>query len=170
MSYTHPKGMPQGIAKQLTNKLREILIAEVIAINGYQSHIANSNIEEINSVWHEIMVDEKKHYGWILKLLRKYDPEQLKQYLAHKNDDFVPKTPIRLYRSEPNNQLILNDIRSDIKGELEAVVLYEEELNRFPYSDIRTVLKSIINEEKEHSEELTKLLLKFDPDVYDELN
>jgi len=66
MSYTHPNGQPQGMSRQFTNKLREILIGEIIAINGYQSHIANSNIEEINYVWHSIMLDEKKHYGWIL--------------------------------------------------------------------------------------------------------
>jgi hypothetical protein len=48
MSYTNPQGQPQGTARHFINKLREILIAEVIAINGYQSHIAHSDIEEIN--------------------------------------------------------------------------------------------------------------------------
>lgn len=59
MSYTILNGQPQGSARQFTNKLREVLIAEVIAMNGYQSHIANSNIEEINNAWHNIMLDEK---------------------------------------------------------------------------------------------------------------
>lgn len=60
MSYTHLNGQPQGVALQFTNILREILVAEIIAINGYQTHIANSNMEEVNKAWHSIMLDEKK--------------------------------------------------------------------------------------------------------------
>ncbi len=169
MSYTHPEGQPQGPARHFVNKLREILIAEIIAINGYQSHIAQSNIEEINAAWHNIMQDEKKHYGWILCLLRKYDPDQYRQYLEHKNNAPGPETP--LYPEERTDQrTILNHIRDDIKGELEAVILYEAEWSDFPYKDIRTILHSIILEEKGHAEHLTRLLLKYDPDRYDSLN
>lgn len=80
MSYTNPNGQPQGIAHLDTNKLREILIAEIDAINGYEDHIANSYMEDINSAWKSIMGDEKKHYGMILTLLRKYDPAQYQAY------------------------------------------------------------------------------------------
>ena len=76
MSYTHPYGQPQGVAFLNTNKLREILIAEIDAINGYEDHIANSNMEDVNAAWKSIAGDEKKHYGMILTLLRKYDPAQ----------------------------------------------------------------------------------------------
>jgi rubrerythrin len=169
MSYTHPNGMPQGIAQKFTNKLREILIAEIIAINGYQSHIANSNMEDINLAWHSIMVDEKKHYGWLLQLLRKYDPEEYRQYLEHKKD-IIGYTPMQIYNPNYNSQIILNNLRDDIKGELEAVILYEEELHTFQHKDIRTVLQSIIDEEKGHTEHLTKILLKYDPDLYDALD
>jgi rubrerythrin len=68
-----------------------------------------------------------------------------------------------------NNQLILNAVREDIKGELEAVILYEEELPGLLQKDIRLILHSIILEEKGHAEHLTKLLLKYDPDAYDAL-
>jgi rubrerythrin len=169
MSYTHPNGQPQGMARQFTNKLREILIGEIIAINGYQSHIANSNIEEINYVWHSIMLDEKKHYGWILRLIRKYDPAQEKQFLEHINDNPGPKTPVQSQNLQFDNQIILNNLRDDVKGELEAVILYEADLSNFPHKDIRTTLQSIIEEEKGHAEHLTRLLLKYDPDIYDEL-
>lgn len=169
MSYTQPKGQPQGTAHQYTNKLREILIAEVVAINGYQSHIANSNMEEINKAWHSIMLDEKKHYGWILRLIRKYDPEQHKQYVEFRDANPGPKQPIQTCM-ECSNQIILNNIREDIKGELEAVVLYEEQLPQFSYNDIRKVLRAVINEEKGHAEHLTRLLLKYDPDIYDSLD
>lgn len=169
MSYTHPYGQPQGAAQQFTNKLREVLVAEVIAINGYQTHIAHSNMEEINAVWHSIMLDEKKHYGWILKLLRKYDPAQNKQFTDHKGDNPGPKTPVHLQNSQSDGTAILNFLRDDVKGELEAVILYEADLSKYPYKDIRTTLRSIIDEEKGHAEHLTRLLLKYDPDHYDEL-
>lgn len=169
MSYTYPNGQPQGVAQQFTNRLREILISEVIAINGYQTHIAHSDIEEISAAWHSIMLDEKKHYGWVLQLLRKYDPEQNKQFIAHGNDDPGPKTPVQLQNSPSDGMTILNSLRDDVKGELEAVILYEADLARYPYRDIRTTLRSIINEEKGHAEHLTRLLLKYDPDPYDEL-
>jgi rubrerythrin len=169
MSYTHPYGQPQGAAQKFTNRLREVLIGEIIAINGYQAHIAQSDIDEINAAWHSIMLDEKKHYGWILQLLRKYDPEQNKQFLAHQSDDPGPKTPVQLQNSQSSGTAILNFLRDDVKGELEAVILYEEDLSRYPYEDIRKTLRAIIEEEKGHAEHLTRLLLKYDPDRYDEL-
>lgn len=169
MSYTHPKGQPQGKTYQFTNKLREILISEIIAINGYQSHIANSNIKDINNAWHSIMLDEKKHYGWILQLLRKYDPEQYSQFIQHKNDVTGPKEPRQNNFQISNDQIILNNLRDDIKGEMEAVILYEANQADFPYMDIRDTLRAIIEEEKGHAEHLTGLLLKYDPDIYDDL-
>lgn len=169
MSYTHPNGQPQGTAHEITNKLRELLIGEIIAINGYQSHIENSNIEDINNEWQKIMEDEKKHYGMLLGLLRKYDPEEYKSYLEHKTA--LPDIRAATQKYVPNlyNQIILNNIRYDIKGELEAVILYEEELTKFTHKDIRDAVKTIIKEEKGHTEHLTRLLLKYDPDRYDEL-
>ena len=167
MSYTYPDGQPQGQALRFTNRLREIMIAEVIAINGYQSHIADSSNEEINTAWQHIMQDEKDHYGEILNLLRKYDPEQAKQFADHKKDN-PGKAPLHMFGGAANHA-ILNNIREDVKGELEAVILYEELLLKFPYEDARRTLHSIIDEEKGHAEHLTKLLMKFDPDQYNNL-
>lgn len=169
MSYTNSNGQPQGFPKVDTNKLREILIAEIIAINGYAQHIANSNMADINVVWNHIMEEEKKHYGMILTLLRKYDPFQYKSYKKHEGNKSGPKSPMQTFTPNYDKQLILNNIREDIKGELEAIILYEEQLITIPYQDIRYALFSIINEEKEHSEELTQILLKYDPNKYDGL-
>lgn len=169
MSYTHPYGQPQGIALLDTNKLREILIAEIDAINGYAEHIANSNVEEINKAWKSIMGDEKKHYGMILTLLRKYDPAQFQAYKENIGRKLGPKSPMQEYIPNYDIQIILNNIREDIKGELEAVILYEQELSMLPYQDVRDALYSIINEEKGHAEHLTQLLLKYDADKYDGL-
>ena len=169
MSYTNKNGFPQGSAKLDTNKLRQILIGEIIAINGYAEHIANSNMEEINAAWTSIMGDEKKHYGMILTLLRKYDPVQYQSYKDHIGDKLVPKTPLQTYTPNYDNQIILNNVREDIKGELEAVILYEQQLETIPYNDVRYALFSIISEEKGHAEHLTQLLLKYDPDKYNDL-
>lgn len=169
MSYTYPIGQPQGIARLDTNKLREILIAEIYAINGYEDHIANSNMEDINAAWKSIMGDEKKHYGMILTLLRKYDPAQYQAYKDHIKDRLGPKSPMQTYTPNYDKQIILNNIRDDIKGEAEAVILYEQQLASIPYNDVRFALNSIINEEKGHLEHLTQLLLKYDTDKYNGL-
>ena len=169
MSYTNPQGQPQGIALLDTNKLREILISEIDAINGYSNHIANSNMEDVNAAWKSIMGDEKKHYGIILLLLRKYDSAQNQAYKEHIGGKSGPKSPMQTYEPNYNKQIILNNIREDIKGELEAVILYEQQLAMIPYSDVRYALYSIINEEKGHAEHLTQLLLKYDEDAYDGL-
>lgn len=169
MSYTNPDGQPQGIASLDTNKLREILIAEIDAINGYADHIANSNMEEINDAWSSIMRDEKKHYGMILSLLRKYGSMQYKAYQDHISDKLGPKSPMQTYKPNYDKQIILNNVREDIKGELEAVILYEQHINTIPYNDVRYTLYSVINDEKEHAEHLTQLLLKYDTDKYNDL-
>lgn len=169
MSYTNRYGQPQGFANLITNKLREILIGEIIAINGYAEHIANSNMEDINAALKSIIKDEKKHYGIILTLLRKYDPNQCIAYEEHVGDKLGHKSPMQEFKPNYNKQIILNNIREDIKGELEAVILYEELLEVIPYLDVRRALYSIINDEKGHAEHLTQLLLKYDLDKYDDL-
>jgi len=169
MSYTNPHGQPQGIATLDTNKLREILIGEIDAINGYANHIANSNMEDINTAWKSIMRDEKKHYGMILSLLRKYDPQQYQSYKDHIGDKLSPKSSMQIYKPNYDKQIILNNVREDIKGEFEAVILYEQHIALIPYNDVRYALYTIINEEKGHAEHLTQLLLKYDTDKYDDL-
>lgn len=169
MSYTNRYGQPQGVAKMDTNKLREILIAEIIAIDGYTDHIANSNMEEINAAWNSIMGDEKNHYGMILTLLRKYDPSQYQAYKEHLNKDTAVKSPMQEFVPNYSKQIILNNLREDIKGELEAVVLYEQLSHKFPQKDIKSALNFIIDEEKGHAEHLTQLMLKYDSDKYDGL-
>jgi rubrerythrin len=126
LSYTNPNGLPQGRPYCDTNKIREALIAELVAINGYANHIANSNVKEINEVWYSIIKDEKKHYGWFLNLLRQYDPIEYQKYKENKNLKEGPKDPMQKYHPDYDTQLILNNIREDIKGELEAVILYEQ--------------------------------------------
>ncbi len=166
MSYTHPYGHPQGTAHRPANLLRQIIIAEIIAINGYQSHIANSNMPEINAVWYHIMLDEKRHYSLAINLLRKYDPIEYKYFISAQEQISGPKSPMQTYKPSYDRQIILNNLREDIKGELEAVILYEEELAEFQQKDIRSALQAIIDDEKGHTEHLTQILLKYDSDSH----
>ncbi len=168
MSYTTTNGQPQGYAYTFINKLREALIGEIVAINGYANHIANSNMEQINAAWRSIMKDEKEHYGMFLTLIRKYDPMQYNKYLEHMNTK-VNVTSLQTYQPEYNKQLILNNIREDVKGELEAVILYEQLWNEITIEDVKNVLYTVIQTEKGHAEHLTRLLINFDPDKYDGL-
>ena len=169
MSYTNPHGFPQGLAQSVTNKLREALVAEIIAINGYAEHIANSDMEEINQAWHSIMDDEKKHYGIFLTLLRQYDPAQYKAYKEFVGAAPRFPSPMQTYMPNYSGQIILNNIREDIKGELEASVLYEQLAGEVAIRDVRRTLMEISDEEKEHAEHLTRLLLTYDSHRYDGL-
>lgn len=166
MSYTNPLGYPQGAAISVTNLLRQVIISEIVAINAYQSHILNSNIPEINEAWHHIMLDEKSHYAIAIDLLRKYDPVEYKYFSTPHEENACVKVPLQVYNASFEKQIILNNIRDDIKGELEAVILFEDNLTKIHEKDVRAALKGIINDEKEHTEHLTQILLKYDPDPY----
>lgn len=165
MSYTNPHGQSQGMTKKITSRLRQIIVAEIVAINSYQNHISNSNMSEINAVWHHIMLDEKRHFNMAINLLRRYDDIEFK-YFIEKHELKTAKSAMQPYRPAYDKQIILNNLRENIKGELEAVILYEEELAEFTQKDIRTTLQTIINDEKKHAEHLTEVLLKYDPDPY----
>ncbi len=163
MSYTS-KGQPQGIAYCITNKIREAMISEIVAINSYAQHIANSSMEKLNNAWEAIIEDERKHYGMLLTLLRSYDPTQYKAYQYFENKKTNSIEPLQVYLPNYDKQLILNNLREDIKGELEAVILYEQECIDIPCKDIRRVFHSIMNDEKYHFEHLTQILLNYDSD------
>jgi rubrerythrin len=165
MNYTNPSGQPQEYTHTFISRIREALIAEIIAINQYTSHIANSVMTDINKVWQGIMQDEKNHYGLFLSLIEKYDKDEHEQYLKFKNID-INVTAMQEYKGEYDKQIILNNIREDIKGELEAVIIYEDYIELMPYQDAKDVFKFVINDEKEHIEHLTRVLLKYDPDRY----
>lgn len=166
MSYT-TKRQPQGCAYFYTNKIREAMIAELVAINDYAYHIAHSDIKDITETLQHIMEDEKEHYGMFLQLLRKYDPAQFKKYMEVKDHLKLSKTsrPINIC-VKPSQHMLLNFIRDDIKGELEAVILYEQHIMEIPIPDIRETFLKVINDEKEHTEELTRLLIHYDKDKY----
>jgi rubrerythrin len=165
MSYT-TNGAPQGDPIFKTNMVQEAMIGELVAINEYANHIAESSIAEINDVWEHIMKDEKKHYGMLLELLRKYDRVQMQKYNDVKEHLDLHGRELSSSNSRNTTSQILNNIRKDIKGELEAIILYESHIVRFSSTEMKEVFTEIVNDEKEHVEELTAVLLRYDPDKY----
>lgn len=167
MSYT-TRRQPQGKVKCYENLLREVLIAELVAIDDYTNTLAYSDIKELNHVIEHILEEEKEHYGMILYLLRKVDREEYEMYKrVLKEGDFKEKPfKVEYGTDKKDRRTILNTIREDIKGELEAVVLYEDLLQEIPEKEGRNILHKIILDEKEHTEELTKVLIKLDKDKY----
>ncbi|WP_032120753.1 ferritin family protein [Clostridium amazonitimonense] len=166
MSYTTLR-QPQGVPVSYVNLIREALIAELVAINDYYKQIVSTDIKELKEILQHIMEEEKRHYGMFLQLIRKYDPEQYGKYIEADKDVKI-STNIKLsnHDSKMQNQIILNNIRDDIKSELEAVVLYEQHISMIPINEIRDVFKEVTADEKEHIEELTSVLLKLDKDSY----
>ncbi|KEI05071.1 rubrerythrin [Clostridium botulinum] len=165
MSYTTP-GQPQGYPYCFVNKLREDIIAEVVAINQYSEILSKCCIPEVNKVICGIREDEERHFGLFLNLVRKYDPEQEKQYIRT-IESLKFKCPQSFDVTKgPTDELILNYIREAVKGECEAIILYDQDIIEIPYKDARETLKTVAYEEKHHIEELVQILLNFDDGNY----
>lgn len=96
-----------------------------------------------------------------IDLLRRYDPVQCRMYQYHRGVGCGPRDPLQVYLPRYDRQLILNNLRLDIKGELEAVILYEQALDAVPCEDVRRVFHQVIADEKGHAEHLTALLGKY---------
>ncbi|PRR83706.1 ferritin family protein [Clostridium vincentii] len=170
MSYTTER-QPEGIAKSVDGFLREGLIAELLAINDYRYFIASTDNKELKEIFYEIMDDEKSHYAMFLEALRSID-EELKGLKegAEKNIKISDKGKYSDYNNKSNkNTNLLVNIRDAIKGELEAILLYEHFILNLSDNTIRRIIKEIITDEKEHVEELTRVLIILDKDKYGNL-
>ncbi|KYH34863.1 rubrerythrin [Clostridium tepidiprofundi DSM 19306] len=165
MSYT-TKGIPQGRAYYWLNKVRESAIGELVAINEYRDHISKSNVEEINDLWRHIMREEKRHYGMFLEIIRMYDMQEMNKFIKVKeHGTCIEKEKVHCYKID-SKECILNLLRTDIKGELEAIILYEQQMVEIPELRVREVYRHIVGDEKKHVEELTAMLMKYDRDNY----
>ena len=170
MSYTTER-QPQGFPRDTPGLLRESLVSEIVAINDYEYIVANSYCKDINEVIRHIIEDEKEHYGIFLSLLRRYDPAQMEMLIEA--EEHVQLDPVKcplIYSPKYCQELLLNHIREGIKGELEAILLYEQQVCQIKHADVRDAYYRIIRQEKEHVEELTIVLLHYDRDTYGPLN
>jgi rubrerythrin len=56
----------------------------------------------------------------------------------------------------------LNNLRADLVGELEAINQYQEHIDEVDDEEVKKVLIHVMNDEKEHVAELTKVLQQVD--------
>ena len=164
MSYTTNR-QPQGISKGIGNLLREGMISEIVAINDYSLFIEQTDNKEVKELFHHIMEDEKRHYGMLLDALRKLDKDEYelqKQAKLH-----VKITTKEKFKTKSKySGCILSFIRDAIKGELEAIILYDDIILNIKDDYIISIIKEITKDEKEHVEELTRALVLLDKDSY----
>ena len=167
MSYTTNR-QPQGILKNNETFLREGLIAELVAINDYSHFLSLTDNRDIKVIFQHIIEDEKRHYGLFLKALRMIDLEEAKIAIdVNKSITISTKNNYRDYSGgNENRNLILTYIREAIKGEFEAIILYDHFLANIDNKELSVLIKSIAKDEKEHAEELTKALVILDKDEY----
>lgn len=165
MSYTTDR-QPQGIKKNTETFLREGMIAEIVAIDDYSHFISLTDNKEVKDIFYQILKREKVHYGMFLEVLRKIDKEEgeLKKKI-YSEINICSKQKYKESNKVEKGDL-LDSIRILIKGELEAIILYEDFIENIKDQSVVSVISQIIREEKEHVEELTKALTTIDEDSY----
>ncbi|KMT21976.1 ferritin family protein [Clostridium cylindrosporum] len=169
MSYTTNR-QPQGILMNKEAFLREGMIAEIVAINDYSKFITLTSNKEVKDIFHHIMEEEKEHYGMFLNALREIDLEQDHLRVKAKDHVKIPHRDRDKYKessfSKESKHNLLISIRDAIKGELEAIVLYEHFIENLCDKNLIKLIKKITKDEKEHVEELTLALTLLDKDHY----
>ncbi|ADL53712.1 ferritin family protein [Clostridium cellulovorans] len=167
MSYTTNR-QPQGILKNDETFLREGLVAEIVAINDYNHFLTFTENKEVRDIFHHIMKEEKEHYGLFLQALRTIDSEQ--ENLSKDMAEHIKISAKHSYKDysggKENRSLLLTYIREAIKGEFEAIILYEDFLSNTQNKALFKLIKEVTSDEKEHVEELTRALILLDKDKY----
>ena len=60
------------------------------------------------------------------------------------------------------NNKNLKNLRKDLMGEFEAINQYQEHIDEVDDEEVKKILTHVMNDEKEHVAELTKLLQELD--------
>ncbi len=158
MSYT-TEGMPQGKPVSSKGLIRDALIGELNAINSYQNTLEFSNIPRLNKFIVEIMKDEIHHYHLLTEYLNKLDKEQAEMFKEVQKKDYkvdFTLNPLEIKSPTPPN--ILSQLRKNIKGELEAILSYDEIEHTLKDAEGKALIHAITKDEKEHIAELDKLV------------
>ncbi len=158
MSYT-TEGMPQGTPISSKGFIRDALIGELNAINSYQRSIAYSDIPELNKFLLEIMKDEIHHYHLLTDYLNKIDKEQAEMFNAIRKQDFnvgFKQNPLEVKFQPTTN--IPSQLRMNIKGELEAILSYDEIESKLKDPQGKALIHAITKDEKQHIVELDTMV------------
>ncbi len=155
-SMRHNQPPQQTMSEDQLSLIRDMTIDEIGAIEMYKTHLLQSDNDKLNKIITEILADEQKHFNTLLDILRKYDKKQGELFIEVNSDLPRVEDHGNLYASSNYNveQTLLNEI----KGELQAVNDYEKIARQIPIMEVRNKILMIINDEKQHIEELTKML------------
>ncbi len=158
MSYT-TEGMPQGMPISSKGFIRDALIGEINAINNYQRSIGYSDIPELNKFLLEIMKDEIHHYHLLTEYLNKIDKEQAEMFQKYKPQNFnvdFKQNPMDVKFPPTTN--ITSQLRMNIKGELEAILSYDEIESKLKDPQGKALIHAITKDEKQHIAELDAMI------------
>ncbi|EKQ57994.1 MULTISPECIES: ferritin family protein [unclassified Clostridium] len=141
--------------------LMEGLISEIEAINDYDYSLTLTENEEVRKILSHIRNEEVGHYFSFLEALRKIDNEfNTAAQAIQKQINIQSKINYNEYSCIKENKVLLfTSIRNAIKGELDAIILYNKFLNEVKSNELFKIIKVIDINEKEHVEELTRLLV-----------
>ncbi len=143
-------------SEETLSLVRDMAIDEIGAIEMYKLHLLQSDNDKLNEIITEILADEEKHLRTLLDIVRKYDKKQGELYLevnstAPKIEDYG-----NLYAS--SNYNVEQSLLNEVKGELQAINNYEKIARMIRIPEIHHKIIAIINDEKEHVEQLSKML------------
>lgn len=149
--------------------LMEGLISEIEAINDYSYSISLTENKEVKDILYHIMKEEKEHYGSFLEALRTIDSEfcSAAENVSRQLKITSKNSYTEYFIGRENKLLLLTSIRNAIKGELDAIILYDKFLINVKSNELFKTIKKISINEKEHVEELTRLLNLLDIDKYE---
>ncbi len=136
--------------------LRNLVVGELTAVDTYKTHLLQSDNQPLNNIIEEILADEERHIQMLEHIIRKYDPKQEEYFIIAEEE--LPKINNfgNKYASKDYN--IINSLINEIKGELEAINHYEKSTMLFNIPEIKKTLTELMNDEKQHMAELTKML------------
>lgn len=143
--------------------IRELLIGELEAITSYSNHILQSTNKELNDVLQDILGDEKRHAKTLLGILRSNDKVQGEEFLkADAVDSNIKDNSVPYVTPEYN---VYNSLRAEMQSELYAINSYSKDISKIKNMEINKKLTAILNEEKEHLEQLNKVLNDIDKET-----
>lgn len=158
MSYSTDR-FPQGVPISQCGLIREALIAETVAINSYQTSLAYSDIPKLNAFLLELMGDEIHHYNLLTRYLNTIDKEQAMFFKEIQKQDFnVDFKQNPLDSKTQTTYSILSQLRNNLKGEFEAIILYDELESKLKDIHGKALIHAIAKDEKEHVSELDTII------------
>ncbi len=161
----------QDLMSNYSANMRRMLNDTLYSINAYQNHILESDEDDLNELWFDMMETEKKNYKRMLDMLRRLDPVQGKMSKSsklngiHLNGSIAIPPP----RNSMDKTKILCNIREDLMHQLNIINNYETMAMQASTPEIRNLINEVIETKRHNVEVLSRALEQLDADSYDEM-